>query len=216
MRQERDRDLLEPGRPARPDRRPRSHRSSWPDGCTGITGRLRVSRTHGAPGTNGADGKTVLNGVATPTNNLGSIGDFYLDTALMKLYGPKTANGWGNGTSLVGPPGDSGSVDDVNANVALLFREFAKLTVGAVDNGFGSWYLYPVDGKFLAPGSHPTVHYTENGEALEYTGLGTVNENGRFFLSVEMNCAQTNVYVTGVTPYGDTVTSNAIPSGPFC
>ena len=39
----------------------------------------------------------------------GSVGDFYIDTAASKLYGPKTAYGWGSPTSLVGPQGPQGT-----------------------------------------------------------------------------------------------------------
>ncbi|MHA3044972.1 tail fiber domain-containing protein [Riemerella anatipestifer] len=56
----------------------------------------------------GADGKSVLNGTAEPLSTVGTVGDFYINTATNQIYGPKTANGWGAGTSLVGPTGPKG------------------------------------------------------------------------------------------------------------
>lgn len=59
----------------------------------------------GGSGTPGADGKTILNGTSAPSNSLGTNGDFYIDTAAVKLYGPKAAGAWPAGTSLVGADG---------------------------------------------------------------------------------------------------------------
>jgi hypothetical protein len=62
----------------------------------------------GATGPAGPDGKTVLNGTGAPSANQGSNGDFYIDTAANALYGPKTGDGWGSATSLIGPQGAKG------------------------------------------------------------------------------------------------------------
>jgi len=60
----------------------------------------------GTPGTNG---KTVLNGTATPLGNIGADGDFYLNTSTATLYGPKTDGNWPiNGIALIGPKGEQG------------------------------------------------------------------------------------------------------------
>ena len=45
-----------------------------------------------SPGPQGARGKTILNGVGAPANNLGLLGDFYFDTTISKFYGPKLSN----------------------------------------------------------------------------------------------------------------------------
>ena len=45
----------------------------------------------GSPGTNGANGNTVLNGSGAPGSGIGVNGDFYLDTVAEKIYGPKAA-----------------------------------------------------------------------------------------------------------------------------
>jgi len=56
----------------------------------------------------GADGLTVRNGSGAPSSGLGNDGDFYIDTAASKIYGPKTSGAWGSGTSLIGPQGPTG------------------------------------------------------------------------------------------------------------
>ena len=48
----------------------------------------------GPPGPAGKDGLTILNGIGYPPNALGVDGDFYLDTTLNILYGPKKSSGY--------------------------------------------------------------------------------------------------------------------------
>lgn len=56
----------------------------------------------------GTDGNTVLNGAVAPTTE-GVDGDFYINTAVWDIYGPKSAGVWGSGVSLVGPAGANGA-----------------------------------------------------------------------------------------------------------
>lgn len=64
----------------------------------------------GEDGTDGTDGKSVLNGTGAPSNLNGNNGDFYIDTAALVIYGPKAAGAWpGSGTSLIGPEGPAGA-----------------------------------------------------------------------------------------------------------
>lgn len=51
----------------------------------------------------------LLNSVGAPSATLGILGDFCLDTVATRLYGPKTAAGWGSGT-LIGGGGSGGDV----------------------------------------------------------------------------------------------------------
>jgi len=46
------------------------------------------------------EGGVMLSGTAAPAANLGYNGDFYLNSATWMVYGPKTAAGWGTGTSI--------------------------------------------------------------------------------------------------------------------
>lgn len=51
-------------------------------------------------GLQGPRGNTVLNGSGEPNINLGELGDFYINTDIPEIYGPKTVSGWGNPTNL--------------------------------------------------------------------------------------------------------------------
>jgi len=62
----------------------------------------------------GADGKTILNGSGAPSG--GVDGDFWIDTANNRIYGPKASGTWpGSYTSLVGPTGSTGSTGATGA-----------------------------------------------------------------------------------------------------
>ena len=56
----------------------------------------------GTSGPQGGRGTGILNGTTAPNNDIGIIGDFFLNTTNMNLYGPKTDLGWGTPTDLVG------------------------------------------------------------------------------------------------------------------
>ena len=56
----------------------------------------------GTSGPQGGRGTGILNGTTAPDNTIGIIGDFFLNTTNMNLYGPKTESGWGSPTDLVG------------------------------------------------------------------------------------------------------------------
>jgi hypothetical protein len=56
----------------------------------------------GTSGPQGGRGNGILNGTSAPNNTIGIVGDFFLNTTNMNLYGPKTDSGWGTPTDLVG------------------------------------------------------------------------------------------------------------------
>ena len=56
----------------------------------------------GTSGPQGARGTGILNGTTAPDNTIGILGDFFLNTTNMNLYGPKTESGWGTPVDLVG------------------------------------------------------------------------------------------------------------------
>lgn len=54
-------------------------------------------------------GAALLSGVVAPIDAIGDDGDFYLDTTLTRLYGPKVAGAWpAEYVSLIGPIGPAG------------------------------------------------------------------------------------------------------------
>lgn len=83
-----------------------------PAGAAGAPGAPGAPGAAGATGATGAQGlpggASVLNGTSPPSASTGANGDFYIDTAADKIYGPKTDGAWGPGTSLVGPEGPVG------------------------------------------------------------------------------------------------------------
>ena len=83
--------------------------ATGPTGVTGAQGAQGPTGATGATGLAGADGRTILNGSVAPNTGLGANGDFYVDTAANKIYGPKAAGAWPSGVSLVGPAGPTGS-----------------------------------------------------------------------------------------------------------
>jgi hypothetical protein len=58
----------------------------------------------------GEPGSSILNGSGTPSPSLGRDGDFYIDTDVYDIYGPKAAGVWGSGTALSGGGGGGGSL----------------------------------------------------------------------------------------------------------
>jgi hypothetical protein len=63
----------------------------------------------GPPGGNGTNGSTVLNFTSTPSNSVGSDGDFYINTTTNTIFGPKAAGAWPvSGTALIGSQGVQG------------------------------------------------------------------------------------------------------------
>ena len=69
---------------------------------------LNFTIPRGETGTDGTDGKTILNGSGTPSG--GNNGDFWIDTNTNKLYGPKANDTWDTSSfvSLVGADGTDG------------------------------------------------------------------------------------------------------------
>jgi hypothetical protein len=89
---------------------PVSWNQQGPQGIQGATGAKGDTGATGSTGSAGANGHSVLNGLGAPGSAVGSVGDFYIDTAANALYGPKGSGGWpASGVSLVGPNGNTGA-----------------------------------------------------------------------------------------------------------
>lgn len=54
------------------------------------------------------NGKTLLSGSGTPSSGTGTDGDFYINTALWVIHGPKASGSWPAGVSLIGGGGNLG------------------------------------------------------------------------------------------------------------
>ena len=74
-------------------------------GTKGDTGAKGDKGFTGDTGANGLDGRTILSTTGKPLASAGRDGDYAIDTAAAKLYGPKTTGAWPNGRNLQGPAG---------------------------------------------------------------------------------------------------------------
>lgn len=78
------------------------------DGATGPAGPQGPQGDPGDTGATGAAGRTILNGTIDPTTE-GADGDFYINTANSKIFGPKAGGVWPAGVSIIGATGAAGS-----------------------------------------------------------------------------------------------------------
>ncbi len=86
-------------------------------GATGFTGSQGFD---GSQGYTGSRGLTVLSGTTTPTTQ-GIDGDFFINSSLWQIYGPKTARAWGSPTPITG----------VSANIMFIIDGLgATITTG--------------------------------------------------------------------------------------
>jgi hypothetical protein len=60
-------------------------------------------------------GNSVLNGTSNPSSEVGSDGDFYINTSSTTIFGPKVSGAWPAGTTMVGPTGATGSTGATGA-----------------------------------------------------------------------------------------------------
>lgn len=63
---------------------------------SGLEGEQGPEGPQGPIGPAGEDGSMMYAGVGEPNEDIGDIGDYYLDQNTGELYGPKTSDGWGN------------------------------------------------------------------------------------------------------------------------
>ena len=121
----------------------------WPAGVS-LVG---PAGADGADGVDGVDGKTVLSGAIDPTTE-GVDGDFYINTATWKVFGPK-ATTWPAGISIVGPSGEDGTngtngvdgTDGVDgADGRTLLNGVVDPTTEGADGDFyintNTWYIF--------------------------------------------------------------------------
>ncbi len=94
----------------------------------------------GINGTNGTNGNTILNGAGVPSNGLGNNGDYYIDNTNDLIYGPKTADVWGSGTSLVGADG----IDGTDGGYINIYNEHPFTVYDAVDGLYQNGGNIPV------------------------------------------------------------------------
>jgi hypothetical protein len=91
-------------------------------------------------------GNTIRYGLTTPSNDLGSNGDFYINTNNNYLYGPKASGSWPSGISLVGP---TGSIGSPGAAGATIYSGSGSPATTASSTGAAGDYFFSTDLKTL-------------------------------------------------------------------
>ena len=117
---------------------------------------------------------TILSGSTAPTATIGNVGDYYIDLTSVNLYGPKTAEGWGNPISLRGLQGQNGT-DGQNGQDAPIPH------IG--DDGY--WYIGNTKTAVKAQGN--------NGADGQNGVTPTISEDGYWIV----NGQKTNVKAKG-------------------
>ncbi|MBT1509393.1 hypothetical protein KIP88_02665 [Bradyrhizobium sp. SRL28] len=77
-------------------------------GDVGAQGPQGVPGLQGPQGIPGVNGNTVLYGAGAPSNALGVNGNFYINTTITYIYGPKASGTWPAGQAMIGPQGPQG------------------------------------------------------------------------------------------------------------
>lgn len=111
-------------------------------------------------GSVGAGGSfnTLLSGSGAPSGGTGVDGDFYVDTATLDIYGPKTSGSWGSAVSIVGPAGPTG-------NPGLIWRgAWETSTVYAVNDAVAHG-----GSSYIATAAHTSGSSTEPGVGVDWT-----------------------------------------------
>ena len=120
---------------------------------------------------------TILSGSTVPAATIGSVGDYYIDLSNVNLYGPKTAEGWGNPVSLRGLQGEKGDNGQDGQNAPIPH-------IG--DDGY--WYIGNNKTKVKAQGNNgtngitPTIsedgYWIVNGQKTNVKAKGNDGQNG--------------------------------------
>lgn len=140
----------------------------------------------GANGTAGTNGNKIINGTTIPGATDGSIGDYYLNTTNYLLYGPKTASGWGVGTSLIGTANVMYSgwltpTDPFNATFSFTKIRMARINSTAITSTIVNSGLVLVyarrNSNLISPGGTTPLPFTydinASDKATVYFSLGT-------------------------------------------
>ena len=111
-------------------------------------------------------GNQILSGIGAPDASLGNVGDYYLDKSTGKLYGAKTAQGWGTPINLKGQDGANGS-DGQNGSSGT--KILSGTTTPTTSQGeVGDWYIDTQNKRLYGP-------KTESGWGTSFITLGEGN-----------------------------------------
>lgn len=158
---------------------------------------IPLNGPRGESGSDGIEGNHILTGVNIPDNNQGDNGDFYFqtsndDSGSVMIFGPKTNDNWGIGTSLIGSaPGKNGNVilngtsppppegSEGNFYIRLFDGDHETTLYGPYDNSWGDGII--LDGSngedgtngitVAADAINVLLYYNNQTNVLESTGI---------------------------------------------
>lgn len=130
----------------------------------------------------------VLSGAGAPASGLGNVGDIYIDTTNKSLYGPKTAIGWGSGTSLQGPTGATGATGETGpAGSGAATTNASLLTSGTLADARLSSNVVLVDGSGKVPSSSLPSYVDDVVEYANLAALPATGESGKIYVTLDTN-----------------------------
>jgi hypothetical protein len=122
-----------------------------------------IDQTGGTGGTSTGTANTIRYGSGVPSSSTGSNGDFYIDTSVNYIYGPKASGSWPSGTSLIGPQGSTGATGATGAAgaagviqsisptsgspITVVGGTTANPTIGITKGGTTSGDIVTIDGS---------------------------------------------------------------------
>ena len=133
----------------------------------------------GPVGPAGADGSVIYGGNSAPAPALGKPGDFYFDRVAARIYGPKTAAGWGTGTNLKGADGTNGANGANGTNGSTILSGFGSpdSTRGVNGDFYIDQFTYNIYGPKANNqwGAPTSLKASANVMAFETTDASTFN-----------------------------------------
>jgi hypothetical protein len=138
-------------------------------------------------GGGGTGGNVLLNGEGIPDVSLGIAGDFYINTLVYDIYGPKTTVWPSPGVSLIGLKGDDGEQGEqgekgdkgdpgIKGDKGEKGDPGNKIISGEgepsdeYDGNIGDYYLDILDSHFYGPKEEKLIGTNENIGTLDWTG----------------------------------------------
>lgn len=159
-------------------------------GSGGATGFVGSRGFDGSQGFTGSRGFTVLSGNTTPTTQ-GIDGDFFINTNVWQIYGPKSSGTWGSPTQITGVSANimfvidglgatitTGLKGDLEipfnctiTNVRLFADQQGSIVVDIYKSNFNNFP--PSVGNTIAPTSKPTISNNSKYEDSTLSGWTT-------------------------------------------
>jgi hypothetical protein len=153
-------------------------------GVQGLQGTPGIQGLTGATGIAGLNGSNILQGIGTLTNEMGVNGDYYFNSTLRIIYGPKANGLWPAGVNLQGDTGATGATGSAGATGATGPAGATGATGATGPAGIGPVYSTTAGDITLSTGSGVAVTtlslpagsylFTFNSVAYSQSGSGFV------------------------------------------